>query len=238
MKGLIEKVRQKIPKNAKTNYKLYRFFRNKLGLFAIVFVSLCVFFIPLSLKIYSFEKNDNTESIPYVTSTSTSNNTNKKQDTEHTETADIATLDMLFLNNRVKSASDGTKYHTIATLYIPSLKVKYPILSSTTTELLNISLNKYWGADPNQPGNMCIVGHNYRDNTPTFFSNLHHIKKGEIIKITDLTGKTLDYKVYKTYVVEPTDTRCTSQATNGKTEITLITCYNQGTQRFIVKARV
>ncbi len=47
----------------------------------------------------------------------------------------------------------------------------------------------------------------------------------------------MKYYVYDKFVADPYDTRCTSQLTNGKTEITLITCYNHGTQRMILKAR-
>lgn len=138
------------------------------------------------------------------------------------------------------TASNGKQYETIATLNIPSLGIKYPILSTTSEALLKVSLNKYWGANPNEVGNMCILGHNYKNNK--FFGNLSKIKHGEIVEITDLAGKTLEYKVYDTYVIDPYDNTCTSQLTNGKTEITLITCHyengsNHATKRFVVKAR-
>ena len=132
-------------------------------------------------------------------------------------------------------ASNGKTYDVIANLNIPSLGIKYPVLSSTSTALLKISLNKYWGANPNEVGNMCIVGHNYEDSR--FFGKLNKIKKGAIVKITDLTGKTLDYEVYDTYTVGPYDTDCTSQLTKGNTEVTLITCNKDGSKRFVVKAR-
>lgn len=141
-------------------------------------------------------------------------------------------------SNKIKSsykASNGKTYNIIANLNIPSLGIEYPILSSTSDSLLKISLNKYWGANPNEVGNMCVVGHNYEDTR--FFGKLDKIKNGAIVKITDLSGKTLDYEVYDKYVVGPYNTDCTSQLTNGKTEITLITCYKNGTKRFVVKAR-
>lgn len=136
--------------------------------------------------------------------------------------------------------TDGKQYNVIATLEIPSLGIKYPILDKTTDELLKISTTKYWGANPNEVGNMVVLGHNYKNNK--FFGNLSKIQHGEIVKITDLAGKTLDYKVYDTYVIDPYDNSCTSQLTDGKTEITLITCYyengsNHATKRFVVKAR-
>ncbi len=133
------------------------------------------------------------------------------------------------------TTSNGEKYDVIATLNIPSLGIEYPVLSSTSTELLKVALNKYWGAAPNQVGNMVIVGHNYKNTK--FFSKLPNIQIGSIVKITDISGRTLDYKVYETDVIDPYDNSCTSQLTDGHTEITLITCYNNGTQRFIAKAR-
>ena len=46
------------------------------------------------------------------------------------------------------------------------------------------------------------------------------------------------YKVYDKYIVNATDMRCTSQETNGKIELTLITCDNDNTKRLVVKCRV
>ena len=130
---------------------------------------------------------------------------------------------------------DGNTYEVIAVLYIPTLNIEYPVFSSTSKELLKVSLNKYWGPNPNRPGNFCIVGHNYYDDK--FFGKLHNIKKGEVIQLTDMSGKGLQYFVYDTYIVNPDNTDCTSQLTNGETEITLITCTKDFKQRFIVKAR-
>ena len=138
------------------------------------------------------------------------------------------------------TASNGNEYTSVGILNIPSLGIEYPILSETTTKLLKVSITKYWGANPNEVGNMVVIGHNYKNNK--FFGNLLKIQHGEIVQITDLTGKTLDYKVYDTYVIEPDDNSCTSQLTDGKKEITLITCYyengnSRATKRFVVKAR-
>jgi len=133
------------------------------------------------------------------------------------------------------TASNGKEYEVIAILYIPILEIEYPVFSSTSTELLKISLNKYWGPNPNRVGNFCIIGHNYNDDK--FFGKLHNIQIGHFIHLTDMTGKTVQYKVYDTYTVEPNDTSCTSQLTDGNKEITLITCTKDFKKRFIVKAR-
>lgn len=133
------------------------------------------------------------------------------------------------------TASDGKAYDTIAYLSIPSLGIEYPVLSKTSEALLKVSLNKYWGANPNQVGNMCIVGHNYNDSR--FFGKLNQIQMGAEIIITEMDGERLSYYVYDTDMIDPYDTACTSQKTNGRKEITLITCNVDGSQRFIAKAR-
>lgn len=128
----------------------------------------------------------------------------------------------------------------IGSINIPSLNIKYDILSKTSEQLLKISINKYWGANPNEVGNMCLLGHNYKNSK--FFGNLPKIKKGSKIYITDLKGKKLTYIVYKTDIISDTDLSCTSQETNGNIEVTLITCYympgdKHASKRFIAKAR-
>lgn len=135
---------------------------------------------------------------------------------------------------QLATASDGTTYYTIGRIYIPKINVDYPILSETTTELLKISPCKFWGADPNQVGNFCIVGHNYRNTK--FFSKVPTLEYGDIIEITDLSGKTVKYSVYDKHEVDPDNTADTTQLTNGRTEITLITCTNDSKRRVIVKA--
>lgn len=131
----------------------------------------------------------------------------------------------------------GVSYSTEAIIRIPKIGIEYPVLSETSDALLEISVNKYWPQDlkPNEVGNYCIVGHNYRNGK--MFGRLNELENGDIVELEDLTGRTLKYQVYNKYVVEPTDTRCTSQLTNGRKEITLITCTNYGTQRLVLKCR-
>lgn len=142
--------------------------------------------------------------------------------------------DEVIARNTSVTAS-GQEYYTVAIVNIPSLGVNYPILNTTTDELLKISPCYFWGPSPNEPGNFCIVGHNYRNSK--FFSKVPTLENGDIIELTNLKGETLKYSVYDKYVVSPEDVSCTSQRTNGKTEITLITCTNDSSQRVIVKAR-
>lgn len=141
----------------------------------------------------------------------------------------------------MQATANGYQYTTIGTINIPKINVTYPIIdgptdtTEETEDLLKISPTKFWGSDPNEVGNFCIVGHNYRNNR--FFSKVPTLENGDIIEITDLTGKTIQYKVYDKYQVDPTDVSCTTQLTNGKKEITLITCTDDSKHRVVVKAR-
>lgn len=133
------------------------------------------------------------------------------------------------------TTSEGANYTVEAIIRIPSLEINYPVIAETSEELLKISVNKYWGPAPNEVGNYCIVGHNYK--SKKMFGRLSEAVNGDIIELEGIDGKVVKYSVYDKYIVDPTDTKCTSQLTNGRREVTLITCTNYGTQRLVVKAR-
>ena len=137
------------------------------------------------------------------------------------------------------TARDGTEYYTIGQIDIPTIDCHYPILASDTENfdtLLKIAPVKFHGANPNEVGNFCIVGHNYRNSQ--FFSKVPKLENGDIIQITDTFGEVVQYEVYDKFIVKNTDTACTSQQTEGRREITLITCTNASNDdRVIVKAR-
>lgn len=140
-----------------------------------------------------------------------------------------------------QTTASGHQYVTIATINIPKINVTYPIIdgptdtTEETEELLKISPTRFWGPEPNEVGNFCIVGHNYRNTR--FFSKVPTLIEGDTIEITDLSGKTIQYKVYTKYQVDPSDVSCTTQLTNGRREITLITCTDDSKYRVVVKAR-
>ena len=173
------------------------------------------------------EKEEKLEQVIVVLNNAFEQEINVEEEVEET-TDEIPSVQAITSNN-------GTEYYIIGTINIPLIGVNYPILSETTTELLKISPCKFWGADPNQIGNFCIVGHNYRNSL--FFSKVPNLENGDIIEITDLSGKTIEYSIYDKFIIDPEDTSCTSQLTNGRREITIITCTNDGTQRVVVKAR-
>lgn len=133
------------------------------------------------------------------------------------------------------TSGNGTEYEVEGVVRIPRLGIEYPVIAETSEELLKISVNKYWGPAPNEVGNYCIVGHNYK--SKKMFGRLSEVVNDDIVELEDASGNVVKYIVYDRYTVEPTDTNCTSQLTNGRREVTLITCTNYGKQRLVVKAR-
>lgn len=133
------------------------------------------------------------------------------------------------------TAPNGKEYEYIGYVNIPKIKVNYPILSTTTVPLLKVSICKFHGPNPNEVGNFCIAGHNYRNKR--FFSKVPTLEVGDIVEITDLSKRTIQYEVYDIHTVIPDDNSDTTQKTNGRKEVTLITCTDDSKQRVIVKCK-
>lgn len=140
-----------------------------------------------------------------------------------------------------KTSAAGYKYKIIATVEVPKISLKYTVVQGQsgsieeTESLLKSSPVKYHGYDPNEVGNFCIVGHNYRNSK--FFSKVPNLTVGDTVKLTDLTGRTINYEVYDKHTVDPSDTKDTTQLTGGRKELTLITCTDDSKLRVIVRCK-
>ena len=126
-------------------------------------------------------------------------------------------------------------FDVIAKLEIPKIKLETYILKNFSEASLNVSVTKFWGSNPNQIGNMCVAGHNFKNKN--MFRNLKNLKIGDTFTISDNDIGNIEYKIYDIYRVKPEDVSCLSQDTNNKKEVTLITCTSNSKERIIVKAR-
>lgn len=126
----------------------------------------------------------------------------------------------------------------IGYIEIPKIKIKYPILEKETVASLEQSVVIRYpdNAKLNEPGNVVIAGHNYRNGQ--FFSNLKNVSTGDVVKITDASGRTLSYTIYEKYETTPEDVAYITRNTGDNTEITLVTCTDDSNARIVVKARV
>lgn len=126
-------------------------------------------------------------------------------------------------------------WDVIAQLEIPKIKLKTYVLSEYSKKALLVSVTKFYGCEPNQVGNFCIAGHNYIRNN--MFHNIKKLKVGDTFTLTDKSNQTITYQIYKIEKVKPSDTKCLSQNTKGRREVTLITCTYDSSMRIIVKAK-
>ena len=152
--------------------------------------------------------------------------------------------------NNATSGGDGTggsqrrrtvfykEYPVVGYIKIPKTKVDYPVLLDVSPGALDTAVGVMYPNNPtlNTPGNILIIGHNFRNGK--FFSNNKKLVVGDVIQITDLTGKTLTYTIYEILTLPDTDTSYVTRDTGGKIEISLSTCTDDGSGRLVILARV
>jgi len=134
------------------------------------------------------------------------------------------------------TAPNGKSYEMVGIVKIPKINLTYPILSKTTDALMKIAPCKFHGSSPNEVGNLCVIAHNYR-RKGVFFSDVPDLVVGDIVEIQDLSQRTIQYEIYDIHTVMPDNVADTTQKTNGKKEVTLITCTDNSEQRVIVKCK-
>lgn len=135
----------------------------------------------------------------------------------------------------VRVDAQGNEYRVIGKIAIPKISIKYPIIYETSENYLKIAPTKLFGPDINEVGNLCIVGHNYRNEQ--FFSRLSELNIGDKVYLTPNKGEDMTYFVYDKYEIEENDMECTSQDTKGNIELTLITCTTKKKNRLVVKCK-
>ena len=162
--------------------------------------------------------------------TAASTNTTTTNETTTTETTTSGTS-----SKQNRPTYKG--FYTLGSIEIPKTNVKYPILEKVTKKSLETSVAVVWpeNAELNKPGNVVIVGHNYRNGV--FFSNNKKLSKGDKIYITDLEKKRIAYTIYNIFEASDTDTKFYNRDTKGKREITLSTCTDNSAARLIIEAR-
>ncbi|GKV57338.1 class A sortase [Sporosarcina sp. NCCP-2222] len=120
-------------------------------------------------------------------------------------------------------------------LEIPFIDMKQHILEKTTDDNLNIALTQIKPEQVPGVGNFTVAGHRgYRDGR--HFSNLARVPIGE--KVYLHAGEdTYVYEIISSEVIEPTFVEVLDD-TQGKNEITMITCTISGKKRVAVKGEL
>jgi len=134
----------------------------------------------------------------------------------------------------VAVANEYKGYEVECRLEIPEIELNTNVLKKYSSDGLEVCASKYYGPDANEIGNYCIAGHNY--NKENMFNHLIDLEIGDSIFLTDNENGIVEYIIYDIYKVKPQNIEPLSQETNGKREITLITCVNYSRNRLVVKA--
>ena len=132
-------------------------------------------------------------------------------------------------------------YDVIGKVKIPKINIEYPILNIETSNPeetkvpMRYGIVKYWGRNVNDYGNLSIAGHNNYNGT--MFGKTKKLEIGDIVELTDLTNRTIQYKIYDIFVTDPNDVSILKTEDETVREVTLITCTNGNKERLILKAR-
>ena len=124
-------------------------------------------------------------------------------------------------------------YEVAGRLIISKIGVNSDILNDYSDPALEVSIGKISGPELNAPGNFCIVGHRGYQ-----FEKLHTLKNGDTFYTINRKTKTkVTYAVSSVFTCGPNDVDCYRQNSDGKREITIVTCTPSGAQRVVCKAR-
>lgn len=132
-------------------------------------------------------------------------------------------------------------YKVIGTVKIEKIGIEYPILEienidpESAKKPMKLSIIKYWGGNVNDYGNLSIAGHNNKNGT--MFGKTKKLKEGDIVELTDLTGRTVKYSIYEIFITDPNDISILLPKDEQIREVTLITCTNGNKERLILKAK-
>lgn len=121
------------------------------------------------------------------------------------------------------------------TIEIPKINLKYPVLENGSKDAIEVSVAINAGPGLNKVGNTVIIGHNYRNGT--FFSNNKNLVDGDKIYITDKTRTKVEYTIYNIYTTTPEDSDYMDRDTEGRREVTLVTCTDDTKSRLIICAK-
>lgn len=119
----------------------------------------------------------------------------------------------------------------IGLIEIEVLELKYPIVEGADSKQLAYGIGHIPGtAAIGNKGNCVLAGHR-GSRHGTYFKYLNRLSAGDTVKVMDKEGNVYQYEVVSWEVVGPYDNSVKAQGE--ETELTLLTCENNGTMRLI-----
>lgn len=126
-------------------------------------------------------------------------------------------------------------YTILGKVEIPKIGFTSVIIKEYTYSAMSIGVIKSYGVELNEPGGFVLAGHNFRGRS-LFMYNIHRLVEGDVIYITDTSGRKMEYVVYeKLRYFSPSDASIYRKYDNY--HVTLVTCEDGGQSRIVIKAK-
>lgn len=120
------------------------------------------------------------------------------------------------------------------TISIPSLDITVPVVEGTDKQSLKLGAGKFDNSvNMGEQGNFAVAGHSSTIYN-CIFNNLENIRLLDKIICTDEKGESYTYYVTDLFKTDPTNIGVVASSTDSL--MTIVTCTEGGTRRFIVRA--
>lgn len=125
----------------------------------------------------------------------------------------------------------------IGIITIDSINLVYAVVEGVKDSNIGVAIGHFpdsvaIGAE----GNCALAGHN-GGHYSRYFKDIKKLKKGDSVILTDLNGYEYEYNVTESFICEPTDLFVVEDLGIKGKFLTMVTCTNGGTQRYIVRAK-
>ena len=130
-----------------------------------------------------------------------------------------------------EDADTLSQEEVIGIIKIEAIDIRYPVLEGTSGDVLNRGIGHLTETSGiGEKGNCVLCGHN-GSRRGTFFTPLNMVRIGDKVELIDKKSKSHIYKIVNTKVVGPRDNSIKN--TDGTEKLTLFTCTESGTKRFV-----
>lgn len=208
--------------------------KKKIGTLIIILISIFFVIVIISNILNKIIKNSNEKDFETIKTVSNSENKITTDSSEDLQSDEQKMKNRSYQLQEPEIMSYYKGYPVIAELEIPKIHLETEVLKDYSDEALKVSVTKFYKGNPNQIGNFCIAGHNYI--TSNMFHYLKDLEITDKLYLTDAIFGKMEYEIYDKEIVNPKDISCLSQETDGKVELTLITCTTDSKNRIIIKA--
>jgi signal peptidase len=140
-----------------------------------------------------------------------------------------------FLTQGSSGAATINNREIIGVVTIEKISVNYPIIKYDNDSSLDISIAQYSGPSLNENGNVVLLGHRSANGGNLFFTGIDQLAMDDIVKITDKSGQTSEFKVVEYNVHTPDDLSVLKTESDNEKELTLISCSKDLKNRYVVR---